>query len=1171
MSGTAPVDETSVHRLTRAAHLSEPLRHHAAADPDRVAVRFVADPDQPGVTLSYAELDRAAHRLADRLGRDYPPGSRLLLAFPTGLDCVTALVACLYAGLVPVPVPLPGNSRLERRRLLAIAGDAGAPAVLTDAEHHAALVDCLAEQLAAGLDVLPVRADPTPGGPRTEPPPADREHLALLQYTSGSTGDPKGVRVSHGNLLHNVVSLSRHFGMDRNTTFGGWIPLYHDMGLMGILLPSLLLGGRCVLMSPTAFLKRPQNWLRLIDTHDIRWSAAPNFAYEYCCRRITPAQVAQLDLSRWRYAANGSEPVQAATLRQFAAHFAPAGFRPDALVSCYGMAEATVFVSGANPPRPPVLADAAGLERGELLPATGDAPHRALVGCGHPDDYQVRVVDPATRLPLPDGRIGEIWLHGPSVSTGYWNNPDATEATFGGRLPDTAERFLRTGDLGVRHDGQLHITGRIKEMLIIHGRNLYPHDIEHELRAAHPELAGLVGAAFAVPATAPDGTAGEALVVTHEVGGRPDAERAAALTAAMRQTVLREFGTPPAAVLLVRRGTVPRTTSGKVRRTAVRELFAAGALTPLHADDTPALRYPPPVFPDPSAAARLGRHLAAHRKRGAALDPETVLADDTAERFPTAACELLDAYGLPESYVPTAHGGRLAAYPDLLDRLRTVAAHDLTLAVAHGKTFLGAVTTWVAGTPEQAGRLGARIAEGAVVSWALTERAHGADLLAGEVTAVLDGDHWCLTGEKQLINNATRGDLVCVLARTDPAGGPRGFSLFLVDKHATPPDSYRHLPKIPTHGIRGADISGIAFDRTPVPDAQRIGAPGTGLETVLVALQLTRTVCAALSLGAADQALALTTDFVRERRLYGRTLAELPRIRGIVGESAAALLLADVVTGTAARAIHTLPTELSVVAPVTKAFVPTLTAHTLAELGDVLGVRAYLSESHAHGRFARLERDHRIVGIFDGSTAVNRHYLISRFPSLARAAARRPAAPPDLAATFDPARPLPAARPDRLKAASTSGCSVLDGLPATAGEVLARVAAGTAPAALRPLVAALTTAHRRLAADLAAHRPAAGPAPAAAFDLAARYEYLFAAAASLHLWVARAPRQPADDPLWAEARWLRACLTRALAGLDAPAADPDAYRELADHLLSRQTTPRLSLFGATHPEGIDTP
>jgi len=569
-----------------ATSLSEYIRRNAVAHGDRQAITFLSDfdADDGRISISYAELDQRARSVAAALLNRCRPGDRALLLYPEGMDFAVAFVGCLYAGVVAVPSPLPGQYQHHQRRVTAIAADAQVSVVLTDARSLQSVDDWAAAAGRSGNAIL-VTSDCEASPLQAESlPTLGHDSVALLQYTSGSTGSPKGVVITHGNLLHNVDALQRAFALDDSTRFGSWIPHYHDMGLMGILLPPLYLGGSCVLMSPTTFLKRPHWWLRMVDEFDITWTAGPNFAYELCSRQITDEQIAGLDLSRLKFACNGSEPVQATTLTSFAKRFASAGLRAEALNPSYGMAEATVFVSGSGFREPVVRrVDEQSLAAGLLEPVRGSGTGRDLVSCGWPHDYDVRIVAPDSRTPLPEGTVGEIWLRGPSVAQGYWDNSEATARTFeaatAGADPDHG--YLRTGDLGAVLGGELFITGRIKEMLILRGRNLYPQDIEYEVRDRHPELQGMFGAAFTVPLRDEDGLEEEALVLVHEIRGRHSDDELNTLASAIGRTVFQEFGAHLAGLQLVRRGTVPRTTSGKIQRLEMRERFCSQQGEPL--------------------------------------------------------------------------------------------------------------------------------------------------------------------------------------------------------------------------------------------------------------------------------------------------------------------------------------------------------------------------------------------------------------------------------------------------------------------------------------------------------------------------------------------------------------------------------------------------------------
>lgn len=542
------------------------LGEHARALGDTEAIRVLryrreGEPD----TLTYAGLDAAARRIGAGLAARLAPGARVLLCYPAGTGFARAFFGCLYAGMVPVPVPVPVNRGPgHRARLTGTFRACGAALILTEN-------DCVPSLRALGLDAEAVKPGDAAGWQPVTPHPGD---LAFLQFTSGSTSEPRGVQVTHGALAANIELMRGHFALPDGVRIGGWLPLYHDMGLVGTLLTPLWCGGHTTLLPETAFLLSPYRWLEMIDQENVLMSPAPNFAYDLCVRRIPPDRVRGLDLSRWKLALNGAEPVRAATLEAFAARFAPAGFRPEAFGAGYGMAEATLFVTGTPLGREPTVTrvSPAGLERGEFVPDPAGIP---LVACGplH-GKVAVTVTDPESGQPVADGRIGEVRLAGPSVSAGYWGRPGD---------PAFAAGALRTGDLGTVHDGQLYLTGRLKELIIIHGRNFYPQDLEEALSGLHPAFGTGLAAAFSVPA----GDA-ERLVVVQEVTSAGPGLGVLAREA--RAGLAGRCGVPVAGICLVRRGAIRRSTSGKIRRVHMRELFLRGELAVLHEDLDPALR-----------------------------------------------------------------------------------------------------------------------------------------------------------------------------------------------------------------------------------------------------------------------------------------------------------------------------------------------------------------------------------------------------------------------------------------------------------------------------------------------------------------------------------------------------------------------------------------------------
>ncbi|MEU8137670.1 fatty acyl-AMP ligase [Streptodolium elevatio] len=592
------------------------VRNLSAKVPSRHAVTCVPDdPAHPDATLTYSELDAGARRIAAWLADNCAPGDRAVLLYPTGTAFATAFFGCLYAGVVAVPAPLPLNSSgSQLRRLQRILDASGASVVLIDAEHLPLVAD-----LAQGGKLRCVATDAAALGGAADwrPRPVRRRDLAMLQFTSGSTTEPKGVMLSHENLVFTIDLIERSFHLPPRMNTVSWLPLYHDMGLIGGLLSALRQGGQAVKMTPTAFLRDPSRWLELISRYHSGLSPAPNFAFDLCVRRVSPERAAGLDLRNWLVAANGAEPVHAGTIAAFRERFAPAGFRAETMCPCYGMAEVGLFITGSSPGQDPVVTDvhAEALEQGEFVPvATGktgpdggpldESAYRALVSSGpDPFGYDARIVDPGTRRELPDGRVGEVWLRGPGVAMGYWGLDEETAAVFGGQTADGEGPFLCTGDLAVRSGGQLYITGRLKELIIVRGRNIYPQDLEARFGTLHPAFAAGNTVAFGVECAD-----GEHVVMLHELGPRPErpapAERpeltgsqgesgddrgAAApdlspadLAGIAIADLSKYAGVAVANICFVEPGTIKHSTSGKKRRTYMRELFVTGALRPRH-------------------------------------------------------------------------------------------------------------------------------------------------------------------------------------------------------------------------------------------------------------------------------------------------------------------------------------------------------------------------------------------------------------------------------------------------------------------------------------------------------------------------------------------------------------------------------------------------------------
>ncbi|HEV7994491.1 MAG TPA: aminotransferase class I/II-fold pyridoxal phosphate-dependent enzyme [Gemmatimonadaceae bacterium] len=562
----------------RAAGIStlvELLEHRAVRQPDEVVFRFVSGDGTEDGTLTFAELGRRARAIAASLAEVAAPGDRVVLLVPPGLDYVAAYFGCLYSGAVAVPA-YPPNPRRADPRVSGIVADSGARVALVSAGLASRLQGWLAlNDGLSGVTWLDVSAL-TSAAESWRAPQLHRGSLAMLQYTSGSTGEPRGVMLSHANLLENSAVIHRVSAHRAGDSGVFWLPPFHDMGLIGGIVQPVYTGRPVVLMAPATFLQRPLRWLEAISRYRATTSGAPNFAYDLCVERTTDAERAALDLSSWRTSFNGAEPVRADTIARFTEAFAVSGVRPSVIVPCYGLAESTLLVTGGPEGREArsIAASRRALEAGELCAAPPGDLATTLVASGEPvRELEVAVVDPDSLARCAEGVVGEIWVAGPSVAQGYWNRPIESAATFDATLPGSASTFLRTGDLGALVDGELVVTGRIKDLVILDGRNFYPHDIELAAERSHPDLRPGFSAAFCIA-----GARGERLALALEVSRHHESDDAAALFQAVRAELAATVGVVPDEIVLVRQNAIPRTSSGKIQRGATRTAMLDGTL-----------------------------------------------------------------------------------------------------------------------------------------------------------------------------------------------------------------------------------------------------------------------------------------------------------------------------------------------------------------------------------------------------------------------------------------------------------------------------------------------------------------------------------------------------------------------------------------------------------------
>ncbi len=565
----------------RCSTLVELLALQAREHRSAVAFRFLAE-DGSETTLTFGELEQRSMAIGQRLAAQLKPGDRALLVYPPGLEFIAAFFGCLAAGVVATPATYP-KPRRPLPRMSRIAADSGAVVALTTSQTLSTIDLEQQDEAARSLDWL-ATDQLVEAADDWKPHAPAASDLAFLQYTSGSTSEPKGVMVTHGNLLANLEAIRVAFGLPPTTGAEDsncgvfWLPAYHDMGLIGGVLTPLYVGGPSVLMPPTAFLKRPLRWLETIDRYRATISGAPDFAYRLCVERTTEADRQRLDLSTWRLAFCGAEPIHASTLTSFAEAMEMAGFSSRAFYPCYGLAEATLLAAGPDNDHPPTLLsiDRAELGAGRASVADGDRPAQQLVGCGQaPAGHELLIVDPKTASPCPDRTVGEIVVRGPSVAQGYWRRESDSAAVFNGDVPGHGSGFMRTGDLGFLYEGELFVTGRSKDVIIVRGRNYYPQDIEQTAEMAHADA--MTGGAFACEI---DGQ--ERLVVVQQIARTCREESRQGVVDDIRRAILAEHEVDPHAVVLIRQSSLPITSSGKVQRSLCRQQYLANELKALH-------------------------------------------------------------------------------------------------------------------------------------------------------------------------------------------------------------------------------------------------------------------------------------------------------------------------------------------------------------------------------------------------------------------------------------------------------------------------------------------------------------------------------------------------------------------------------------------------------------
>ena len=998
LTHTEPLQVESQYQL---GTLVDVLRSRASHQPEKTACQFlpagVDDIDQAAQAnrWTYANLEWQARIIASQLREELSPQEvsqqRILLAFPAGLEFIAALFGCWYAGAIAVPVQ-PARRHQGGARWQHILHDAQAKGILTsqnllseveqlvaanNSKFFCLATDRLAKQ-SNQPDILETQASQTVSG----------SALALLQYTSGSTNHPKGVMISHGNLIHNLAVIYQNFGHNPDRHGVIWLPPHHDMGLIGGILQPIYGGFPVTLMPPESFLRQPVRWLQAISHFQATTSGGPDFAYNYCLQKITSAQRQELDLGSWHLAFTGAEPVRTRTLADFSATFASCGFKAKAFYPCYGLAETTLFVSGGHRDAPAKIRS---LSRSDLsqgnvveIPSVYKTA-LSVVSCGRAcKGTEIIVVDPDSQQRCSTEKVGEIWVRGDSVAQGYWQNSDATQESFNVYLPDGSGPYLRTGDLGFYDGHSLYVTGRLKDLIVIRGQNHYPQDIEQTIAQSHTDL-NLYGAAFSL-----DVKGQESLVVFQEVKRealrRLDTE---AIFRAIRAAVSQHHGLQISAIWLLKPSHLPKTTSGKVQRQACKVEFQEKTLTTVGkwssdqetwehenlsskerslngVEFSSKLSSPPPLNNKLQSLLAWLRQYANESINSRLMDERRCISPGVILDFGNQ--------GLLGMRVPQQYGGLGLGHQAMLQVLEQLGAIDPTLALFVGlNNVLGVRPILRYAQPELREQLLPQLATGReLAAFALTEPGAGSHPLGMTSKATPTGDGWNLDGQKIWSGSAAWAGIINVFVKQyDADGNSIGVSSFAVRKGSP---GLRQGPEALTMGMRAMVQNTVFLDNVSVDSSQLLGEPGAGMEVAQDAMMYGRLAIAAASVGGMKRCAQLMLCYSSRRSISTGTLLSNPvtltRLNWLTNAIAT---LHGLVTFIAQRLDQDLPVPEELYAAC-KILGPELYWQAADNLVQCLGGRGYIETNIA----PQILRDARVLRIFEGPTESLAMYLGAR-------------------------------------------------------------------------------------------------------------------------------------------------------------------------------------------------
>lgn len=949
--------------ITESTSILDILNFRAKEQAKSMAYTFLVDGETEGKSLTYQGLLQEAKAIAAKLQSLVLPGERVLLLYPSGLEFVSAFFACLLAGVVAIPVNLPKKNQ-KIARLTAIIANAQSTLILTSESQLEALKTQLGE-----TDVTYLATDSLnlQNSHDWEPTQIKSNTLAFLQYTSGSTGTPKGVMVNHENLLATLLDLDIGWDHDQNSRMVTWLPTFHDMGLIyGMLLP-LYKGFPCYMLPSVAFLQRPICWLKAISNYRATHTAAPNFAYARCVDKITDEQLQDLDLSNWQVALNGAETVRYEILAEFAQKFAACGFKFSTLCPGYGLAEATLKVTAVRRNQAFELCqvEKVALTNNQIVISDDINNSQTLVSCGQTEiAAEIAIVNPHNCQRCQPDEIGEIWVKSRSIAQGYWQRPEATEHTFRAVIADTLESpYLRTGDLGFVYQGQLYVTGRLKDMIIIRGGNYYPQDIEQSVEQCHPDLRPSCTAAFSIEI---DGE--ERLVIVQEI------ERTALrnfnqqeVIEAIRRTVFQDHELQPYAIALIKPASIPKTSSGKIQRHACREQFLNNQLALIGNWTMPTLQQPlqqvsqPKVSSSPTSQQKADqiidwlRDYATHRINSHLIDDRRCVPPYIVMDFGNQ--------GIMGMQIPEQYGGIALNNRDFMRVMEQVSAIDLTLATMVSlNNTLGIRPIVNYGTESIKEQLLPLLATGRQLSsFGMTEPEAGANIGAISTVAVPDGkDQWRIRGMKRWNGSGWAGMINAFVRLIDPEeSGNNGLTGFIV-RQGTP--GLRLGKESLSMGLRGIMQNAIYFDDVLVTREQLLGELGNGTEPADDALVYARLGIGMMGVGGMKRCLQLMLRYASRRSVATGKLLENPvtiaKFDHLTGATVATESLLKCVT-TALDSQVAVPREMAVIAKIVGADYLWEAADSLMQM---MGGRGYMENNLA----PQILRDARVLRIGEG-------------------------------------------------------------------------------------------------------------------------------------------------------------------------------------------------------------